>query len=382
MEKVKERNSNHELMRIISMLFIVIYHIIFHGHVLDNSLNPTLNNLIYIILLITMVHVNSFILLTGYYQCKKTFKQSALWKLINSTLFYKILIVILLTIFGYIYLDKATLLKEFFPINMTGYWFMQCYFLLYCISPFLNKLINAMSKKEFKNLLIVGLIIASLIPTITSGGAFNNNGHTLYNFIYLYFVGAYLRLYPVDKSYLLKKLSSNSYKLTLIIIFLVCGFGQYILLCFANNISGTNSLFTEIANIIRNSMIIPEGTGHNYSNPLVIIQSVAYFLFFTTLVFRSKFINKVATLVFGVYLIHENRWLRLFEYKWLKIDNGPIYSCKFLIYMILIAVSFYIVMLIIEFIRQVIFKFIYNRKISKKIRDGYYNWLHSFYIKD
>ena len=117
MDKVKERNSNHELMRIISMFFIVLYHIILHGYVLNNSQNPTFNHFVNIIIFITMVHVNSFVLLTGYYQCKNTFKQSTLWKLINSTLFYKILIVIILTYMGLISLDKVTLLKEFFPIN-------------------------------------------------------------------------------------------------------------------------------------------------------------------------------------------------------------------------------------------------------------------------
>ena len=33
--KVKMRNSNFELMRIVSMFFIVIYHIIIHGKILE-----------------------------------------------------------------------------------------------------------------------------------------------------------------------------------------------------------------------------------------------------------------------------------------------------------------------------------------------------------
>lgn len=35
----QERNSNYELMRIISMFMIVVYHIILHGNVLGNYQN-------------------------------------------------------------------------------------------------------------------------------------------------------------------------------------------------------------------------------------------------------------------------------------------------------------------------------------------------------
>lgn len=64
--KVKMRNSNFELMRIVSMFFIVIYHIIIHGKILENS-HGTTHFLLYIILAICIVHVNSFILVTGYF---------------------------------------------------------------------------------------------------------------------------------------------------------------------------------------------------------------------------------------------------------------------------------------------------------------------------
>ena len=380
MEKQTIRNSNHELMRIISMFFIVINHVLFHGHVFTNNLNPTLNYLLYLLMLIILVHVNSFILVTGYYQCKKNFRQSAIWKIINASLFYKITILIILTSIGVLTLDHISILKELSPIQLAGYWFIKNYCLLYCLSPFLNKLIDSMNKKEFRYLLIVGLIIISIIPNFTNSQTFENNGFTLYNFIYVYFIGAYLRNYPLDKSYFFKKFSTNALRTILLGIFFACAFGQFILLFFAKNLIGLNPLFTEIGTTIKNSIEI-EGTGFGYSNPVIIIQSIAYFAFFTTLNFKSKFINKIATLVFGVYLIHENMYLRWHEYKWLGIDNGPIYSCSFLIKALFISILLYIICLIIEFIRQKIFKFIYDRKISKRIRDGYYNWLHSFYIK-
>ena len=76
MEKLQERNSNFELLRIIAMLFIVLYHIIIHGQVLGNSVNAGLSIIIYLVMYMTLVHVNSFILLTGFFQSTGKFKQS------------------------------------------------------------------------------------------------------------------------------------------------------------------------------------------------------------------------------------------------------------------------------------------------------------------
>ena len=111
MEKLQERNSNFELLRIIAMLFIVLYHIIIHGQVLGNSVNAGLSIIIYLVMYMTLVHVNSFILLTGFFQSTGKFKQSKVWSLINSSLFYKFLIVIVFSALGILSLSKIELLK-------------------------------------------------------------------------------------------------------------------------------------------------------------------------------------------------------------------------------------------------------------------------------
>ena len=39
MKEQSVRESNFELLRIVSMFFIILYHIIIHGHAIDNSIN-------------------------------------------------------------------------------------------------------------------------------------------------------------------------------------------------------------------------------------------------------------------------------------------------------------------------------------------------------
>ena len=52
----KERLSNFDLLKIVSMLFIILGHILLHGNVLNNTIGTT-NMLLTFIMLILMVHV-------------------------------------------------------------------------------------------------------------------------------------------------------------------------------------------------------------------------------------------------------------------------------------------------------------------------------------
>ena len=46
MNNVKERNSSYELMRIVSMFLIVLYHVILHGKMIENCENAGLKILL------------------------------------------------------------------------------------------------------------------------------------------------------------------------------------------------------------------------------------------------------------------------------------------------------------------------------------------------
>ncbi len=122
-----------------------------------------------------------------------------------------------------------------------------------------------------------------------------------------------------------------------------------------------------------------------YDNPLVILQSVCFFLFFYSLDMKpSKIINRLGGLTLGVYLIHENPFLKPIMLSYLKldaaneslkyVDSSIIFKCLFYAFVILV------ICFIIEFIRQLIFKWIYNRKISNWWRKKYRSFIASLGI--
>ena len=215
-------------------------------------------------------------------------------------------------------------------------------------------------------------VILSIIPFITGGEGFENDGYSLYSFVFLYLIGAYLRKYPLKKCYIFKPLSNRLYQLIMIFIFISCLIINYLLNSYSFTILDINEILDKVSQNIVNSC-------KWYSNPLLIIQSVAFFEFFGTLRIKSKIINKIASLSFGIYLIHDNTYVRNFIYKFLSIQGKLVISYKFIFFILFITFYIYMSCAIIEFIRQVIFKFIYDRKISKWIRSKYYLYINSIF---
>ena len=293
MIKDKQKESNFELMRIISMFLIVLYHVIYHSNIIFNSYYTSSKIILTLIEVFTLVGVNSFILLTGYFQSKSTFKIKKIINIIIQFLFYKIFIYIILSLFNIVPFTKTYIFNYLFPEELE-YWFISYYIILYLISDFFNKIIKKMNFKIY-TIIIIGLtFLLSVTPMISNGIVIRNNGFGLIQFIYLYFVGAYIRLFTTKydlKNNKFKLISLSSYILLSILIVLI----YYFIL----NININNNLINGIKNY-----------SFLYSSPFVIIQSISYFLLFYNLNINSKFINNISKYILGVYLIHDNSLVR------------------------------------------------------------------------
>ena len=136
----KERESKFELMRIISMLYIVIGHTLSWGGITSKT-NGITTLLIYFIYAMIVVHVNSFVLLTGYYQYKSKFKISKITNLLLLMITYRIVLYIISIILDWQPFEGIySFIFNMIPISNFSYWFLNIYIILYLISPFLNKM--------------------------------------------------------------------------------------------------------------------------------------------------------------------------------------------------------------------------------------------------
>ena len=93
-----------------------------------------------------------------------------------------------------------------------------------------------------------------------------------------------------------------------------------------------------------------------YNNLFVFSGTVSLFMFFSGLYIRSKLINKIAKLTFGIYLIHDNNYVREILYdKILHVDKW-IDSNVFIIVAIISIGLIFISCGIIELCRSKIFE--------------------------
>lgn len=375
MKKIKNRNSNFELMRIISMLFIILGHIIGHGNMLNNCANNTIRFILEILEYIFIVHVNSFVLLSGYFQSKSKFKLSKFLALILQVIFYSSLILIIFVKLEFIKeYNIVTFINNMLPSSINGYWFIKAYIVVYLLSDMINKFTNSLDKKEYQNVLLILFLLFSVSTFLTGGKFFENNGFNFYTFIFLYMIGGYLRRYPIKETYHFKRLSPNGYKLFLLFMFFFMAFINYSLKQISLNINHFNPVFNEFSNRVLN-------TSFTYASPFVIIQAIFYFLYFETLNIKSKFINFISSCTFGIYLFHDNNYVRSIIYKALMIDYGTFQNYNMLGRLFIVAIIIFIIGVIIESLRKLLIWILFKIPLTNKIVDKIKNFINSFNFK-
>ena len=358
-ESQNVRDSNYELMRVISMCMIVIWHILLHGLVEVQS-TGILSFVIYLLEAFLVVHVNSYILVTGYYQCRKKFQLKKLIALNNQSWFYRIIIMFILCGNGMIEIRRKEFFQAFFPLDYATYWFVQMYLFLYCFSPFLNRLIEKISKKEFQVLLMICLVAFSILPTISMQVMIPiEKGHSLMSMVFMYLLGAYFRYYPIQESRILKVNTRCKNQLLFLLGFIIFSTIHFLLLCFGKVLLTGGEISQYVGETIQFSFL-------SYGNPFVIISSLMYFFWFGTLEIKSKFINRISSLTLGVYLIHDNPYMRQWLYPFIGFVEGKVYTGILIIGKVfLCAIVIFIICAFLEWIRQLLFKGVNHLKITK-----------------
>lgn len=258
----KVRNSNFELLRIIAMMFIVIWHISIHAQKGELASHNY-------ILALTTTGVNLFILISGYFGIKLNWR--ALLTLVGTVAFYNLASII----FKWQITGTTPLLGEiagcFPPICNTRWWFINCYFMLMLLSPIINIALEKATDKQYKYTLGI-LLFTSCISGFCFKNLINITGYNTFQFITIYVLGN-----AIKKFHLQSRLSTRQFACT------------YIL--------STLCIFTLSFFASRTS---------NYNNPLIVISALSLFCIFAKLKFESKAVNYTATFMLSVYLLQDS----------------------------------------------------------------------------
>lgn len=275
-EKEKSRNSNHELLRLISMYMIILIHANMYlgsfytgdlWHVFNGIANGICN-----------IGVTCFILISGYYGVK--FDIHKLVKLECMMISYSLVETCILYFLlpgqmqGTELLEQ--LVKSLLPFLSRKYWFYSCYVCLVLFSGYIEKLIEKLSQAELKRFLMLSLFLFSVLPTFFYFEIIPDNGKGLVQMIMVYMIGRYIRKYK-DVAIPGKK-----------------AIALFVLLWIINGVS--HEFPIELGGIYHHLC-----KDNSFTN---LTMAVILFYLFKGLSFQAPFLNKAASYIFAVFALN------------------------------------------------------------------------------
>lgn len=311
--KRPQRNSSVELYRIIATFAVLIVHfnVWFVGDWPLGSYdinNPTIfRTTQMIITAATIVCVNMFIVISGYFGIK--LKVSSILKLC----------IYLALIYVPLYFAKCVsehdfstmaLIDRLFVISNAGY-FIQCYFMLMILSPVLNAFLDKYGKKSLKWVLLFWALEFwfGCIMDVEELGY--RDGHSVIHFVLIYMIARCVRFYEDD----IKKIN---------LWYWVLGY-----LC-----STAVVVITYIMDI---------NWCWDFSNPALVLSAVCSFIPFLYKTYYNKYINWIASGTLAVYIIHVTVRIRSIlmtvDRNLLDTNIYPVYLIKAFAVILIVFVS-------------------------------------------
>lgn len=291
MENIKEKNrlTNFEILRIISMIMIILHHYSVHGGILEITSYGINKYIAVFCYSLGKIGVNIFFLISGYFLINSKFKISKVIKLIMQVLEYSIPLTIVFMCFNKEFAIKK-LLKSIIIIFYNHYWFINTYIIIYLLMPFFNKFIKIIKKEQFLIIIFILLLILVFLPNLNLNSAFYGQ---LQWGIFMYFLGAYIKLYAYEERKnikIIKMLQDSNFIIG--IIFFVYISGLFLFTYYASFKS--NEIFKKIDKLIDMNSIFP------------FILSILIFIKFSKRKMKNnKVINFFGGTSFGVYLFHD-----------------------------------------------------------------------------
>lgn len=295
--------------------------------------------------------VDLFIIISGYFLINKDDRKmgKSISLLIQVSLFSEVSY--LLSVACGLY---SLSLKSIISSVISKNYFVTLYIVLYVISPYINRLIKSLNKRDLR--IMLGIVfscfsIYSIAITFYSeivnvkwfglnpvGAWGSQQGFNIVNFILLYSIGAFIRLENIISLVNRKQCTA---------IFISCTFVVF----FWALINQHLPQFGQIS-------------AWCYDNPFVIFQGVFLFILFNKLSFSNSIINRLAASAFTVFLIHYIVLSKLSSILFFDKMSLGLIILRYFCFAVLIYLFSWIVYEIYNYATKSIFKRIDNIKFT------------------
>lgn len=341
---MKQRNIGIDILRIVSMFFIIIGHILMQGGVLSAFSNDGTQGGYYFfntVFVLAYCGVNCFALVSGYVGWQNTFKLEKIIKLWANVVFWSVGISLILFVCNKEFFSVKEAISMFLPLIRGRYWFFNAYFVVFMFSPLLNHLIRTLPKKTFQYFLLAVVFVFCIVPFLALGNDVLRvqNGFEFSWLMVMYLVGGYFSKYPVT----IKK----PYKCVVALF----------------SITLLNFIFKYLIELVTTKLLGAPSHGDlfmSYTSPVAVGEAICLLLYFSNLEVKNKklikIVNFVTPAIFSVYIIHVHPiifWSILKD-----AFTGLTEYNLFLAFLLIISISLaiFIGCIALDYIRILIFK--------------------------
>lgn len=193
----EDRNYGIDLLRVISMFYVVMIHALAQGGILDNlNEGSRTSYLAWFMFAVGSSAVNIFGLITGYVsysENEKPIRVAGYFRLWLQVVFYGLAVNIAFMILFGTTVTKDDFLRALFPIFYDEYWYFSAYIGLILLSPIINVGLRSISSSLAKKLFVTWIVGFSLYGLINHDPFRLGGGQTVLWLVILYCLGAIVK---------------------------------------------------------------------------------------------------------------------------------------------------------------------------------------------
>lgn len=360
------RNLGLDILRALSMFFVICLHILGQGGILDHaSADSGKFWFLSYFQILFYCAVDIYGITTGYLMCRKNFRLARVTKIWLTTVFWSVVV----SCCFFVVVPETRTLEEmvsmFIPILRGRYWFFTAYFVVMLISPVLNAVIKSLNRQQFHLLFAVLFVVFGVIPICSLGNdvmrVYGGSHFTWMSVLYL--VGGYLRVHGKDVPAVRKP------SIWILAYFLLAG--MHLLYKLSITVIG----LPNYGNLMLTNL-----------SPLVLGEAICLFRFFentcSSIAAESatgKLIRFLSSGVYAVYVIHvhpiifwNSEIISYFRY-WDTWNTMQVFCA-----MLLTSLVVFVVCILLDALRQQIFCMMKIDKVVEKISDRVENCVRKY----
>lgn len=358
---VREYFEGLSVLRLLSMFYIIILHILLQGGILKAGSGFS-HGAAWFLEIGAFCAVNIYAVLSGFLSYSDSEEPYPYYRFVSlwfQVAFYNVILSVIFCLANRDVLGAREILKGFFPLTFNAYWYFSAYAGVVLVAPLIHYVVRSLSETSQKMCALSAVLVFSVFGAVTAHAGDPLGLNYGYSFLWLavlYFLGAVLRSC---------RLYGSLQKGLAILGILICW-----VLLFAGQIA-LETHFTD-----RTDSFAHDGFYFSYLSPAVLMMAVFYVLLFVNVKLPDSLqllADTFAPCAFGVYLLHAHPHVLRFLISGHFAGMADLPFPVLIIAVLLIAALIFILTLLADYLRRMLFERLRIERLSRKIE---------YYVRD